>query len=130
MRHILLITLFAVSSLSWADDFKCNPNGNQAELNACANESFARADKELNRVYQALLQKEVKNKTFINKLRTAQKAWIVFRDAELEAMFACDDEPNICWGSMYPMSFLYAKEELTLQRTKKLQQILENGRGQ
>jgi uncharacterized protein YecT (DUF1311 family) len=115
---------------SWAnDDIKCNHDGNQLELNACARDDFTKADDELNQTYQALVKKEGTDKLFINKLRLAQKAWLSFRDADLEARFACaEDKVGICWGSMYPMLFLFRKAELTRERTKHLQQILKDGR--
>lgn len=132
MFRVVCLTLFAlVSTTAWADDVKCNQGGNQLELNACASDDFAKADKELNQTYQALIKKETDDPLFIRKLRLAQKAWLAFRDAELEAIFACsEDNLSICWGSMYPMSFLYRKAELTRERTKQLQQLLKEGRGQ
>jgi len=126
---LTLITFFPLAS--WADDgIKCNKDGNQAELNVCASDDFSVADKELNQTYQALIKKEAADTLFISKLRIAQKAWLAFRDAELEARFACaEGGVNVCWGSMYMMSFLYRKAELTRERTKHLQQMLDDGRG-
>jgi len=125
--------LFALVPIaSWADDeIKCNDSGNQLELNACASDNFAKADKELNQAYQSLIKKEAGDPLFISKLRLAQKAWLAFRDADLEARFACsENDVRACWGSMYPMSFLFRQAELTRERTRQLQQILKDGRGQ
>lgn len=124
------VSLFATPSFA-ADSIRCNANGTQIELNACARDEFDKADKELNQVYQQLIKKEAKDALFISKLRNAQKAWIGFRDAELEARFACAEKaPNHCWGSMYPMSYFYRKAELTRDRTRQLQQMLKEGYGQ
>ena len=113
-----------------AQEFKCNPSGSQPELNACATDDFNKADKELNATWQALLRKEAQDKVFIAKLRAAQKAWLAFRDAELDAHFACDsDNPRMCWGSMEGMSFMMRKKDLTQQRTKMLKDMLEHGHG-
>jgi len=113
-----------------AQEFKCNPAGSQPELNACATDAFNKADKELNTTWQALLRKEAADKVFIAKLRAAQKAWLAFRDAELEAHFACKDEDSrMCWGSMEAMSFMARKKDLTQQRTKMLKDMLEQGHG-
>lgn len=110
---------------------KCNTAGNQLELNACASNDFARADAELNRTYQQLLKKMADEPVFIRKLRVAQNAWLVFRDADLDARFSCaEDDIRQCWGSMYPMSFLARKTELTKERIRQLQQILKDGIGQ
>lgn len=128
---IFLIIVFIHIASSSADEIKCNESGTQLELNACAHDEFVRADKALNQAYQALLKKEAKNKPFIRKLKVAQRAWVVFRDADIEARFACDKENiRFCWGSMYPMLLLFRKAELTRERTKHLQQILKVGIGQ
>lgn len=131
-RVILLSIIALVPTASWADDdIKCNDGGNQLELNACARDDFDKADDELNQTYQSLLKKEADDKLFISKLRLAQKAWLSFRDADLEARFACaEDNVRVCWGSMYSMSLLSRKAELTRERTKHLQQILKDGRGE
>ena len=130
LRAIFLSFIFFVATAAWAsDDIKCNPDGNQLELNACALDDFTKADDELNRTYQALIKSEADEKLFINKLRLAQKAWLAFRDADLEARFACaEEDPRFCWGSMYPMLFLLRKAELTRERTRHLQQLLVDGR--
>lgn len=133
MQRTVLFALIALVHIASCagDEIKCNDGGNQLELNACANDAFVKADKELNQTYQSLIKKEANDLLFINKLRFAQKAWLAFRDADLEARFACsEDNVRICWGSMYPMSFLYRKAELTRERTKHLQQILKDGRGE
>ena len=129
---IFLTIIFFAATAPWADDdIKCNDGGNQLELNACARDNFTKADDELNRTYQALIKKEADDKLFISKLRLAQKTWIAFRDADLEARFACAKENvRVCWGSMYPMSFLSRKAELTRARAKQLQQLLAEGRGE
>ncbi len=131
-RQILMILIaLAVTTASASDETKCNPGGNQLELNACARDDFAKADSELNKTYQALIKKEADDKLFISKLRLAQKAWLAFRDAELDARFACaESDVRICWGSMYPMLFLSRKAELTRERNKQLLQMLKDGPGE
>ena len=110
---------------------KCNKGGTQLELNACASDDFAKAEEELNQTYQSLIKKEADGTLFISKLLFAQKTWLAFRDADLNARFACSkDDARICWGSMYPMSFLSRKAALTRERTKHLKQILKDGRGE
>lgn len=121
----LLLGLTAVRA-----DVVCNPGGTQAEMNACARDEFEQADKTLNQTYQALLKKEAGDALFIRKIRIAQKAWLAFRDAELEAYFACaEKDVRICWGSMYPLSYLSRKAELTRARTQQLKTLIEQGRG-
>lgn len=124
------MALFAQVSLAEMP-VKCNAAGNQLELNVCAKDDFEKANAELNRTYQALLKQMVNDPMFIKKLRVAQNAWIAFRDADLDARFSCaEDDVRQCWGSMYPMSFLARKAELTKERTRQLQEILKDGIGQ
>ncbi|MES2127010.1 MAG: lysozyme inhibitor LprI family protein [Pseudomonadota bacterium] len=132
MRIILFLLMAFLAHTSRADaPIKCSAKGNQLELNACASDDFARTDTELNRTYQLLLKEMADEPLFIKKLRVAQNAWLVFRDADLDARFSCpEDDVSRCWGSMYPMSFLARKTALTKERIRQLQQILKDGIGQ
>ena len=124
----LLIWTFAFGYAS-AQDVTCNDAGNQLELNACAADEFKRADAELNEAYAALLHKERGDLAFIEKLRAAQRAWLEFREAEVEATYACNEEnPRACWGSMLPMSISAYKAKLTRERTARLVRIINEGR--
>ena len=125
-----LILLVAAASATWAADaVKCNDAGTQLELNACAFDDFKRADEALNETYAELMKKESKDPTFIRKLRAAQRAWIAFRDAEIDATYACNEaNARICWGSMLPLSISAYKTKLTRERTARLQRILNEGR--
>jgi uncharacterized protein YecT (DUF1311 family) len=119
----LAFAVLVLPSIAWAQDgLQCDSATTQLEMNACAEEDLAKADKRLNEVYAALLKKEAKNTVFVKKLRAAQRAWIAFRDAELDAKFACaEPNPRMCWGSMYPLSFAIYKAQLTRERTKALE---------
>jgi uncharacterized protein YecT (DUF1311 family) len=108
-------------------EYKCNPAGNQQEMNACAEDDFKKADSELNKVYKALLHKEKDNKVFIKKLRESQNAWIKFRDAELAAAFACEGSALVCWGSMYPECYDTLSAKMTRERIVRLKKYLEEG---
>ena len=126
--HILSITLITTLFSLPSYAFECNPDGNQSEMNACAYDDMKKADRELNRIYKALRNKMKGDKTYLRNLKLAQRAWIKFRDAELETMFSCDDDnPRICWGSMYGMLYPYAHAELTTERTSRLRFYLEKG---
>lgn len=132
IRKFPVFFMFLIAGMSWAaDEIKCNPDGAQIELNACARNEFEKADKELNQTYNAVLKKEAADLLFIAKFRQAQKAWILFRDADLDAWFACPDaNVKVCWGSMYPMSYQSRKAELTRERTRHLKRLLKEGRGE
>ncbi|HET6419598.1 MAG TPA: lysozyme inhibitor LprI family protein [Geobacteraceae bacterium] len=59
----------------------------QYELNVCAASELKKADYELNRVYKEILKRYAGDRVFISRLKEAQRAWVSFRDAELEAIF-------------------------------------------
>jgi uncharacterized protein YecT (DUF1311 family) len=96
----------------------------QLESNSCADEEYAEADAELNRVYKAILEKYKGDSKFIAKLREAQRAWLKYRDAELEAKFPHADEPHY-YGSIFPMCDAQYRAQLTRERIVKLREWLD-----
>ncbi len=91
-KHVVL--LFALSvlvqSVSWAYSHPvCGARSNQLELNACADTELAKADKTLNDVYGLVVAQMADDPLFVKNLRSAQRAWLAFRDAELKARFSC-----------------------------------------
>jgi uncharacterized protein YecT (DUF1311 family) len=104
---------------------KCMDNAqSQAAMDACASQSLAAADKELNQVYQQVLAKYASDKVFTAKLRTAQKAWVAFRDAELEARYPASDK-SLQYGSVYPMCANNELEAMTRKRIEELRAWLK-----
>lgn len=128
MKLLFAIVLLLCSSMTYAA-FKCNPDGNQAELNQCALDDYQAADKQLNDTWKKLMLKFKNDKTASSKLKIAQKAWLAFRDAEVDAMFACANPVSNCWGSMEPMLRYGELTTLTQERTKRLQKYLSQGLG-
>ena len=90
----------------------------QTELNQEAYAEFAEADKELNNIYQNILRTYKSDSQFISKLKSTQRIWIEFRNAELEMKFPKKDKSY--YGSSYPMCKALYLKELTEERTKKL----------
>jgi uncharacterized protein YecT (DUF1311 family) len=123
--------LFAIpASQSVSAMLRDNPSGDakkpakhhvqsQGDLDDEAAAQFKAADREMNRVYEAILKKYAKDTVFIAKLKNAQRAWLAFRDAELAANYP-DPEPQFAYGSVYPMCASYLVAELTRERTKQL----------
>lgn len=62
----------------------------------CLEKAFKEWDKELNKVYNALL-KEV-SATGKENLKNAQKQWLTYRDAEFKAINAIYDLEGTMWG--------------------------------
>lgn len=90
----------------------------QMEINQDANKKYLNADDELNRVYKQILVDYQNDTIFIEKLKSSQRLWIKFRDAELEMKFPESDKGY--YGSVYPMCVSGYLEQLTKERTKKL----------
>jgi uncharacterized protein YecT (DUF1311 family) len=85
-------------------------------LNKSAGNDSADAERELNATYQGIVKKYADDPAFIGRLRTAQRAWVKFRDAQLEMRFP----PSDLVGSARPMCYASYKAELTQARTRKL----------
>jgi len=96
----------------------------QADLNDCAGEQFAAADAELNRVYKAILEKYKEDPLFIEKLRAVQRAWLAYRDAEIDAKYPHAKEDRY-YGSIFPMCDNVYRAQLTQERIKKLREWLD-----
>ena len=90
----------------------------QLEMNETENKKFLKADKELNQVYQQILNEYKEDTAFVKNLKASQRIWIQFRDAEMKMMYP-DSEPGY-YGSIHPMCWSIYKTELTNERIKKL----------
>lgn len=100
----------------------------QMEMTACAEQEFERADAELNRVWRPLVSSAARNDRSPDSgrtprdqrseeviLRTAQRAWIAYRDAECEY-----EGLGERGGSMEPMIVAQCLARLTRARTTEL----------
>src|SRR5687767_11940624 len=96
----LLLPLAARAQKPEADCFEKATT--QLESNDCAARQYQEADAELNRVYKAILEKHKEDKLFVEKLRAAQRAWLTYRDAEIEAKYPHAGEAHY-YGSIFPM---------------------------
>src|SRR5437764_11179736 len=93
----------------------------QSAMNAQARTDFQRADADLNKTYQSVLAKlpTVESK---QKLREAQRAWVVSRDAE-----AAREAKEADGGSMAPTLRYETMTHLTQERIKELKAMLDHG---
>lgn len=106
-----------------------NTANTQGELNDCARQEFQDSDKDMNRVYQQVLAKYKSDRVFIDRLKTAQKAWLAYRDSHLESWYPDIQNPNRFYGSVRPMCMGLILAGLTEERTKLLKQMLEQEEG-
>ena len=124
IKNLTIILL--LSSTLFANDIQCKTDGNQRQMNQCAYEDFQKADKALNTVYKALRNKKKNDKAYLANLKTSQRLWIKFRDAELDLVFTCESgDKRQCFGSMYPLLYNSEKAAITQQRVKSLENYLK-----
>ena len=117
MKHLLLLAILAAAPAAAQT---------QRQIDADAARDYARADAALNVAYRAAVARaraadaepgaRLPNPGYQAALLTAQRAWLVFRDAE------CRNQGySYFGGTMEWMTATYCKQELTEQRTKQLQ---------
>jgi uncharacterized protein YecT (DUF1311 family) len=92
----------------------------QSEMNQAACESYKKADAQLNRIYNQILNDYAGDKNFIEKMRAAERAWIVFRDAHVNSIYP-DPSPQ-AYGGVNPMCRCAILEQLTNDRIKMLRE--------
>lgn len=102
----------------------------QMDLNRCYCTEYTKADEELNRVYQQVLERNKDEQKLIEKLKAAQRAWVSFRDAHMESLYPETDNPQAAYGSVYRMCYCMAQTELTVERTRQLKSMLNPVEGE
>ncbi len=100
----------------------------QAELHRRADRSARHADSTLNAVYHQLETRYQSDSTALRKLRVAQRAWIRFRDAQIDATYPASDHQR-AYGSVYPMCAVMLFEELTKERIAQIRAALHPTEG-
>ena len=93
----------------------------QVAMNACANDEAVRADKQLNDVYRTLLQRTT-DTTAATKIKVAERAWITYRDAYIDAMYPAENK-QAEYGSVYPMEVDLLRAKLTRIQIAALQDL-------
>lgn len=100
----------------------------QAELNACANDEVARVEAELNRLYQKLLLQVASQPEATTKIKAAERAWIAYRDAYMDAMYPAKNKQGE-YGSIYPMEADLLRAKLTQRQVTALKELLQQYSG-
>ena len=121
---LLLVALFGLvlgpgSSAQKRAPDPCQDPQSTVEQKQCARQEFDKADAELNRAYQQLTGK-LEDAEEKEKLKTAQQAWLKFRDAE------CDFESfQNRGGTIYGLIYVSCQTSLTIERAKGLREVSE-----
>ena len=90
----------------------------QLEMNQEEESNYLKADKELNLVYNQILNEYKSDAVFIKNLKNAQRIWIQFRDAEMKSKYP--DREQGYYGSIHPLCWTVYLRDLTEERTNKL----------
>lgn len=110
-----ILTTFALSTAAMAET--------QADMHDQACAEFKKADESLNKTYKKILADYKDEKAFLEKLKKAQRAWLAYRDAHLEAIYP--EEDKTYYGSVFGMCACTDKKELTEQRTNELKKWID-----
>lgn len=118
MKRILvaaLPALFLFASAAPALALDCDNAMTQNDMNMCAQDDYATADKALNIAYKKLMATLKDDENAQHLLRAAQRAWLSYRDSE------CIFEGHgVEGGSMQPLIMFGCKASLTKKRTEEL----------
>lgn len=114
----MLLAASAVQVAHAATD--CANPQDQRAMNECAGRAYTRADAELNRRYRTLQGRLKDDRDGARKLTEAQRAWVVFRDAECAFQTSGTEG-----GSIAPMARAVCLEGVTRSRTTELQNYLD-----
>jgi len=88
----------------------------QAQINQDACDQYRTTDAEMNSSYKQILNSYGRDAPFIEKLKKAQRAWLLFRDAHLESLYPAQDQ-LAAYGSVNQMCRCIVLAELTRERT-------------
>jgi uncharacterized protein YecT (DUF1311 family) len=129
MKYCFCVLIFLTCCLSFSQESPqyrtCNKKAvTQLEMNICANDEAKRVDDELNRVYKLLLSKVADDAVATDKIKAAQRAWIAYRDAYIDAMYPAEDK-RVEYGLIFPMEEALLRAKLTRRQTDALRDILK-----
>jgi uncharacterized protein YecT (DUF1311 family) len=116
---------FACFAQDSAEYRSCSDKANtQAEMTACASEEAARVDTKLNTKYRSLLARVASQPEAVAKIKAAERAWVVYRDAYIEATYPAKDKA-IEYGSIYPLEVNLLRAKLTQRQVAALEDTLQ-----
>jgi len=119
MRRLAALLLAAMASASGAQAADCLDVGPQSAMAECVGNARGRADADLNADYNRIVQRLKTDPDATKLLVAAQRAWIVFRDAE------CGFSSSLfLGGTLYPTVFSACVEQLTRKRIDDLKAYL------
>jgi uncharacterized protein YecT (DUF1311 family) len=128
MKHLLilflLVSLAGVAQESAEYRACINRATTQMEMNTCAGDEAARVEARLNDVYHKLLAQASNQVEALAKIKAAERAWVAYRDAYMEAMYPAKDK-QVEYGSIYLMEASLLRAKLTERHTTELKELLQ-----
>ena len=115
MKKIILGSMFCVLFINLLGQ-------TQLEMKTKAKSEYEKADKDLNQVYQRLMQEYKNDTVFIKSTKEAQRQWVKFRDAQVKMKYPPYPDAR---ESILPMCRNYYLKELTNNRIKEIMQWLD-----
>lgn len=100
----------------------------QLEMTQDSCSQYKAADKKLNVIYRQVLERVEADSAATAKIKKAQRAWLAFRDAQLEAVYPAE-EKQVEYGSVYPMCSCIETTALVNQRIEQLSAWLTGEEG-
>ena len=117
---LVLAPVFATDqkteSSAEAADANCSQANTQMEINQCLGDAYQKADKKLNQTYSGILKKQ--DAAGQARLRTVQRAWVKYRDANCDAAAA-----RYAGGSIQPSIHSECLKRITAARIDELQHV-------
>jgi len=99
----------------------------QSAINRCFSEEVGRVEAELKDVYQKLLSVLAQDANATAKVTAAEKAWVVYRDAYIEAMWPAENKQF--YGTIFPANQRGLRATLTRQHIEDLKELLKEHTG-
>jgi len=110
MKYLVRLLLFFVRTLTTA---QCKDAVCTKEMQGCMEPERKKSNAELNRVYPESLKKLNPEQSAL--LKKAQRAWLIYRDAQCEA-----DYKRFAGGTAAPLALTQCRVTLNQERTKTL----------
>jgi uncharacterized protein YecT (DUF1311 family) len=101
----------------------CIKAQSQREMTAKACDSSKKAENKMNQMYRQIIQEYKEDTVFVEKFKKSQDAWLVYREAQIEAISPTRSET--ARGSAYPMCSCMLEEYYISQRIKEFQPWLQ-----
>ncbi|GKW23075.1 lysozyme inhibitor LprI family protein [Pectobacterium polonicum] len=117
MKKLAIVWFFLLPTVQ-AAALDCNNANTQLDMNQCADRAYKKVDDELNKLYQDVV-KRVAIEEHKALLKSAQRKWIAYRDADCEFQTF-----PTTGGSVHGMVYSQCLTEKTAERVKEFKTML------